>query len=87
MKIFIGKVVSTKMEKTATVVVNRIVVHPIYKKRFKRTKKYHVHDEIGVKVGDTVHFVASRPVSKLKKWKIIEVVGKKKKTVKKGKKK
>lgn len=78
MKIFTGKVVSTKMEKTATVVVNRIVVHPVYKKRFKRTKKYHVHDEIGVKVGDAVHFVASKPFSKLKKWKITEVISDKK---------
>ncbi len=78
MKIFTGKVVSTKMEKTATVVVNRIVVHPVYKKRLKRTKKYHVHDEIGVKVGDAVHFIASKPFSKLKKWKITEVISDKK---------
>ncbi|MBU0572550.1 30S ribosomal protein S17 [Patescibacteria group bacterium] len=83
MKIFTGQVVSTKMNKTATVAVERIVVHPMYKKRFKRTKKYHVHDELGVKVGDKVSFVACRPISKLKKWKIIEVVDKKKKEVKK----
>ncbi|KKQ51951.1 30S ribosomal protein S17 [Candidatus Woesebacteria bacterium RIFCSPHIGHO2_01_FULL_39_17] len=74
MKIFTGKVISKKMEKTATVVVERIVVHPIYRKRFKRLKKYHVHDEIGVTLGQTVKFVASRPYSKLKRWKVVEVV-------------
>jgi small subunit ribosomal protein S17 len=79
MKIFTGKVISTKMAKTATVAVESIVVHPIYRKRFKRVKKYHVHDETGVKEGDVVKFVASKPFSKLKKWKIIEVVSKKEK--------
>lgn len=74
MRMFTGRVISTKMAKTATVAVERIVKHPIYKKRFKRVKKYQVHDEIGVKFGQTVRFVASKPESKLKKWKIIEVV-------------
>lgn len=74
MKIFTGKVVSIKMDKTATVEVTRVVVHPIYKKRFKRGKKYQVHNELKVKEGDTVRFAASRPYSKLKKWKIIEIV-------------
>ena len=78
MKIFKGKVVATKMAKTATVVVERILVHPIYKKRFKRVRKFQVHDELGVKIGDKVSFVTTRPVSKLKKWKIIEVLGEKK---------
>ena len=88
MKILIGKVVSTKMDKTATVAVERVVVHPLYKKRYKRIKKYHIHDEIGAKVNDMVKFVASKPYSKSKKWKLIEIVGgetKKKNTVKKGK--
>lgn len=76
MKIFSGKVISTKMSKTATVAVERTVTHPLYKKRFKRVKKYHVHDEIGTKVGDMVRFVASKNYSKLKKWKIIKVIGK-----------
>jgi len=74
-KILKGKVISTKMAKTATVAVARIVVHPIYKKRFRRTRKYHVHDELGVKVGDEVAFASVRPVSKLKKWKIISLIG------------
>lgn len=77
MKIFTGKVVSVKMPKTATVAVEKVVIHPVYKKRFKRIKKYHVHDETGVLEGQMVKFVASKPFSKLKKWKILEVTEKK----------
>ena len=86
MKIFKGKVVSTKMAKTATVLVERILIHPIYKKRFKRVRKYQVHDELGVKIGDKVSFVTTRPISKLKKWKIIEVLNDNKKAERKAKK-
>ena len=75
MKIFTGKVIGKKMQKTATVAVGRIVAHPVYKKRIKLIKKYQVHDEVDTKVGQTVRFVASKPYSKLKKWKIVEVVG------------
>ncbi|MBU0569634.1 30S ribosomal protein S17 [Patescibacteria group bacterium] len=71
MKIFTGKVISKKMEKTATVAVERTVVHPVYKKRMRRMKKYHVHDIFGTKVGQIVQFVASKPYSKTKRWKII----------------
>lgn len=78
MKVFTGSVVHTKMHKTATVVVERVYKHPVYKKRIKRLRKYHVHDEIGVEPGQTVKFAASKPYSKLKKWKIIEVVTEKK---------
>jgi len=78
MKVFIGKVVSLKQSKTATVAVERVKIHPIYKKRFKRSTKYQVHDEIGTKVGDVVKFADSRPFSKSKKWKILQVVDKKK---------
>lgn len=74
MKVFTGKVVSTKMDKTATVEVVRTMEHPIYKKRYKRAKKYHLHDELGAKLGDEVRFVASKPYSKLKRWKVIEIV-------------
>lgn len=74
MKVFTGKVISTKMAKTATVAVTRVYVHPIYKKRFRKIRKYQVHDELGTVVGQEVKFTATRPVSKLKKWKIIEIV-------------
>lgn len=76
MKIFIGKVISTKTAKTAKIAVERVIVHPLYKKRFRRDTKYLVHDEFGVKVNDMVKFVASKPYSKLKKWKITEVLKK-----------
>lgn len=74
MKIYKGRVIATKMAKTATVAVERVVIHPIYKKRSRRNTKYHVHDELGVKVGDVVKFTDSKPYSKIKKWKILEVV-------------
>ncbi len=83
MKIFIGKVIGLKQAKTATVAVERVKIHPIYKKRFKRSTKYQVQDEVGVKIGDLVKFADSRPYSKSKKWKMLQVVGDKKK-VKKG---
>lgn len=83
MKIFTGRVLATKMAKTATVAVERVVIHPLYKKRTRRDTKYQVHDEIAVKVGDVVKFAASRPYSKTKKWKIIEIVSDKKKGSKK----
>jgi len=76
MKPLIGIVTSTKMEKTATVEVTRIKVHPIYKKRVKVKKKFHAHDEIGVKEGDKVKIQECRPISKTKKWKIIEIIKK-----------
>ena len=81
MKIFTGPVIKTK-EKTATVEVRRMTAHPVYGKRIRRTKKYQVHDEIGTKVGDMVRFVATKPISKNKKWKIIEIVGDKRKKTK-----
>lgn len=78
MKQFVGQVLESKMAKTAKVVVTHLKVHPLYKKRLKIKKTYHVHDEIGVKSGDQVKFQACRPVSKTKKWQIIEVIKKEK---------
>lgn len=74
MKKLVGKVVSTKMTKTAVVEVERHKTHPLYKKRIKFTKKIHAHDEIGVKEGDKVVMMEIKPISKTKKWKIIEVI-------------
>lgn len=76
MKELKGIVTSTKMAKTATVTVERWKVHPLYKKRMKVRKKFHVHDEIGVKEGDWVRIRECRPISKTKKWKIVEVIKK-----------
>lgn len=78
MKQFVGQVLESKMAKTAKVVVTHLKVHPLYKKRLKIKKTYHVHDEIGVKPGDQVKFQACRPVSKTKKWLIVEVIKKEK---------
>lgn len=74
MKILRGIVIAKKMDKTATVAVERVVVHPLYQKRLKRIKKYQVHDEIGTEAGNRVRFAASKPYSKTKKWKIIKII-------------
>lgn len=74
MKIFTGKVVSKKMSSTATVVVESTLVHKLYKKIYKKSKKYHIHDTLGAEVGDIVRFVSSKPFSKLKRWKIIDII-------------
>jgi small subunit ribosomal protein S17 len=71
---FNGTVVKTAMKDTATVAVSRYVKHPKYKKYQTRTKKYLVHDpENTTKVGDQVTIVATRPISKLKRFKIAEI--------------
>lgn len=77
MKIFKGKVLSVH-GKTAAIAIDRTIIVPIYGKRIRRSKKYQVHDTLGVKEGDVVSFVASAPISKTKKWRIVEVVGRKK---------
>lgn len=76
MKVFTGKVISTKLAKTAKVAVERTVIHRLYKKRSKVVKKYLVHDEIGAKEGQTVKFAASKPYSKMVKWAIVKIEGK-----------
>ncbi len=73
---FVGHVVGKKMEKTALVQVERLVTHPLYKKRTRKTKKYKVHDEIGTKIGDKVIFISSKPISKDKRFIIKEIVKK-----------
>ena len=71
-----GIVVSTKMQETVVVKVDRLWRHPIYKKAVKRSKKYLVQDSIGVKEGDTVKIEQTRPLSKRKCWKVLEVINK-----------
>jgi len=75
MKETLGVVVSSKMDKTIIVKVTRRVPHPVYRKIVKKFKKYYVHDEKKqAQLGDTVLFVETRPMSKLKRWKLKEVV-------------
>lgn len=69
---FQGQVVSAAQNKTIVVKIDRVEVHPIYKKRFTVSKKYQVHDEKQqYKVGDVVEFVECRPISKNKKWRVV----------------
>jgi len=70
-----GKVVSTKMDKTAVVAVDRFIKHKKYNKQFVATKKYKVHDEKDIaKVGNIVLFQECRPISKDKCWKLVKVL-------------
>lgn len=71
----VGIVVSDKMEKTITVAENFRVKHPIYGKFMKRTKKYKAHDETNnAHTGDTVRIMEVRPMSKTKRWRLVEVI-------------
>jgi small subunit ribosomal protein S17 len=70
-----GKVVSDKMEKTVTVLVERQVKHPVIGKVVRRTRKYHAHNEGNeAKAGDTVMIVECRPISKTKAWKVAKLI-------------
>ncbi len=74
-KVRIGKVVSDKMDKTIVVATEKLVAHPLYKKQIKMTKKYKAHDEENqCKVGDTVKIMETRPLSKEKCWRLVEVL-------------
>jgi len=73
--VLIGKVTSAKMEKTIVVEVQRLVQHPKYRRVVRISKKFYAHDENRkAKPGDTVRIVASRPLSKLKRWRLKEVL-------------
>lgn len=71
----VGIVTSDKMEKTAVISVETLVEHPLYKKRIKRTTKFKAHDEQNqCKVGDKVKIVETRPLSKDKRWRVVEII-------------
>jgi small subunit ribosomal protein S17 len=71
----VGLVTSSKMEKTIVVRVRRSAQHPLYHRVVRSAKKYYAHDETGdAKVGDTVRIVSTRPLSKLKRWRLKEVI-------------
>ena len=73
----VGRVVSDKMDKTIVVAVETFVKHPLYKKRVKNTVKFKVHDENNeCGIGDTVKIMETRPLSKDKRWRLVEIVEK-----------
>ena len=73
----VGKVVSDKMDKTIVVAVKDSVQHPLYKKILKRTKKFKVHDENNeAGIGDKVKVMETRPLSKDKRWRVVEIIEK-----------
>ena len=71
----VGSVVSTKMAKTIVVEVDRQKAHPMYRRVIKRSKKFYAHDEKGAAhLGDVVRIEETRPLSKLKRWRLVEVI-------------
>jgi small subunit ribosomal protein S17 len=73
----VGKVVSNKMQKSITIAVDRKVKHPIYGKFLNRTTKFMAHDEKNeAGIGDTVRIMETRPLSKSKRWRLIEIIEK-----------
>ncbi|PSK94831.1 30S ribosomal protein S17 [Taibaiella chishuiensis] len=73
----IGLVTSDKMDKTITVAVERKVKHPFYGKFLKKTTKFHAHDETNqCGIGDTVRIMETRPLSKSKRWRLVEIIEK-----------
>lgn len=73
----IGIVISDRMTKTITVTVERKVKHPIYGKFVKKTKRFHAHDEENqAGIGDTVRIMETRPLSKTKRWRLVEIIEK-----------
>jgi small subunit ribosomal protein S17 len=71
----IGTVVSDKADKTVTVLIERRFAHPLYGKGVARSKKYHAHDENNeYQVGDKVRIVETRPLSKTKRWRVVELI-------------
>jgi small subunit ribosomal protein S17 len=76
-KVRVGTVLSDKMEKTVVVGVERKVAHRLYGKQVVRTKKYYAHDEDGqARQGDVVRIAETRPLSKQKRWRLVEIVEK-----------
>ena len=74
-KTMVGRVVSDKMDKTVTISVERLFQHPRYKKIVKKTSKVYAHDEENqCHVGDRVKLMSTRPLSKFKRWRVIEVI-------------
>lgn len=76
-KVRVGNVVSDKMDKTVVVAVETFVTHPLYKKQLKQTTKFKAHDENNeCGIGDVVKIMETRPLSKDKRWRIVNIVKK-----------
>lgn len=76
-KIRVGKVVSDKMDKTVVIAIERLVQHPLYKKSIKKTMRLKAHDENNDShTGDTVSIMETRPLSKDKRWRLLEIIKK-----------
>jgi small subunit ribosomal protein S17 len=76
-KVYTGKVISNKMDKTVVVAVTRMFQHPVYKKTVKKVSKFKAHDEANqCEVGDEVKITETRPLSKDKRWLVLEIMGK-----------
>ena len=76
-KVRTGYVISDKMEKTVVVQVSDLTQHPLYKKTIQRRARFHAHDEENVcGIGDLVRIMETRPISKQKRWRVVEVVEK-----------
>ena len=74
-KVRVGKVVSDKMDKTVVVVIERLVKHPEYKRYVRRRSRFKVHDEKNeCKVGDVIRFMETRPLSRDKRWRLVDFV-------------
>ena len=72
-RVLTGRVTSDKMDKTVTVLVDRRIMHPLYKKFIRRSKKYAAHDEVNAcRMGDTVRIIECPPISKRKTWTVVE---------------
>lgn len=76
-KVYTGKVISNKMDKTVVVAVTRMYQHPVYKKTVKTVSKFKAHDEANqCSVGDEVRITETRPLSRDKRWLVLEIMGK-----------
>jgi len=74
-KVYTGKVLSNKMDKTVVVAITRLYQHPVYRKTVKKVTKFKAHDQDNsCKVGDTVSISETRPLSKEKRWTVLEIV-------------
>jgi small subunit ribosomal protein S17 len=74
-QIKVGRVVSNKMDKTVVVAVDYLKPHPLYRKIIRKTNKFHAHDEENAcRAGDVVRIEESRPLSKTKRWRVVEIV-------------